>query len=195
MNLNSQKFEAVFLDRDGTINVEIQYLHEPEKFEFLPSVIRALKNLQDSGFKLIVITNQAGIAKNLYKRGDMIRTHDRMENLLEKENIYVDGIYYCPHKSEDGCECRKPSPGMIKQAILENNIDPSKSWMIGDKISDIKSGNLAHVRTILVMTGYGREQWEMIADLPPEEKITSTPKYIAENLMNAAEIILEFSIN
>lgn len=190
MNPNGQKYEAVFLDRDGTINVEIQYLHEPEKFDFLPSAIRALKILQDNGFKLIIITNQAGIAKNLYKQEDMIRTHNHMKNLLEKENIYLDRIYYCPHKSEDRCECRKPSPGMINQAILENSIDPSKSWMIGDKISDIKSGNLAYVRTILVMTGYGREQLKMIADLPPVEKLISTPNYIAENLMKASEIIL-----
>ena len=190
MNHNSQNYKAIFLDRDGTINVEIQYLHEPEKFEFLPSAIRALKNLQENGFKLIIITNQAGIAKNLYKHEDMVRTHNHMENLLEKENIYLDGIYYCPHKSEDKCECRKPSPGMIKKAILEKNIDPSKSWMIGDKISDIKSGNLAEVRTILVMTGYGREQLEIIADLMQVEKLISTPDYIVEDLMKAAEIVL-----
>ncbi len=190
MNHNSQNYKAIFLDRDGTINVEIQYLHEPEKFEFLPSAIRALKNLQENGFKLIIITNQAGIAKNLYKHEDMVRTHNHMENLLEKENIYLDGIYYCPHKSEDKCECRKPSPGMIKKAILEKNIDPSKSWMIGDKISDIKSGNLAEVRTILVMTGYGREQLEIIADLMQVEKLILTPDYIVEDLMKAAEIVL-----
>jgi len=202
--------KAVFLDRDGTINVEINYLHEPEKFKFIPKVPEALSILADLGFLLVVITNQGAIGKGLYDYKAVSRTHAHMVHQLSKSGVRLDAIYYCPHKNEDLCKNRKPEPGMLIKAIRKYGIEPSQSWMIGDKISDIQAGNRAGVSTILVKTGYGKSivneiinnescQLDKIIswreDLGNIYKVTvpkhnpSFPTYIAESLWEAAELI------
>ncbi|MHA1819299.1 MAG: D-glycero-alpha-D-manno-heptose-1,7-bisphosphate 7-phosphatase [Promethearchaeota archaeon] len=202
MDNEFQKNAAVFLDRDGTINVEIGYLHEPEKFKFIRGVKKALKILQKLNFKLIVVTNQGAIAKGLYGHDDVKRTHEYMLRQLRKENIYIDAIYYCPHKKEDNCFNRKPSPGMLLKGIKDHNIDPSRSWMIGDKLTDIEAGNRAKLSTILVKTGYGKKWAKYLKDLEnhknknikknrPYENSEKNikPDYICKNLLEAAKLI------
>ncbi|MHA1728379.1 MAG: D-glycero-beta-D-manno-heptose 1,7-bisphosphate 7-phosphatase [Promethearchaeota archaeon] len=188
--ISSGPNKAVFLDRDGTVNVEINYLHEPEKFKFLPDVPKALKLLQKNGFKLIIVTNQAGIGKGFYDHSDTRRTHEYMTKLLEKKGIHLDGIYYCPHTPEQKCDCRKPSPGMLKLAMKEHKINSAQSWMIGDKLSDIEAGNRIGVKTILVLTGYGREHKKMLLKSKNDGGNLKKPTYIAENMWNASKIIL-----
>lgn len=135
--------KAVFLDRDGTINVEKRYLHKIEDFEFLPGVIEALKLLQSAGYILIIVTNQSGIGRGYYTEADFNLLNDWMLNTLKQEQINVSKVYYCPHlpnakieRYRVNCTCRKPSLGMYDQAIEDFNIDVSKSWAIGDKIRD-----------------------------------------------------------
>lgn len=134
---------AIFVDRDGTINVEKHYLHKIEDFEFLPGAIDGLKMLYDAGYLLIIITNQSGIGRGYYSEGDFITMNEWMIKELEKQNVYISKVYYCPHlpnakikKFRKKCTCRKPAIGMYEQAIKDFDIDVSLSWAIGDKLRD-----------------------------------------------------------
>lgn len=135
--------KAIFLDRDGTINREKNYLYKAEDFEFLPGVIEALKLLQDAGFLLILITNQSGIARGYYEEADFLSLNGWMLEELEKQGVIIQKVYYCPHlpnakieKYRKVCTCRKPQLGLYQQAVQEFEIDLSKSYAIGDKVRD-----------------------------------------------------------
>lgn len=135
--------KAVFLDRDGTINVEKNYLYKIEDFEFLPGVIEGLKLLQDAGFLLIIITNQSGIARGYYTEENFNRLNNWMLNQLAEYGVNITKVYYCPHLPDAtvkeyriDCECRKPKLGMYYQAIRDYDIDLGQSYAIGDKIRD-----------------------------------------------------------
>lgn len=149
--------KAVFLDRDGTINIDKGYVYKIEDFEFIKGVPNAIKMLNDNGYKVIVITNQSGVARGFYSEEAVIKLHRYINNLLKGYDAHIDGFYYCPHHVEYGlgkykidCNCRKPKPGLLDKAILDFNIDESKSWMIGDNISDILAGKAANIRSILL---------------------------------------------
>lgn len=135
--------KAIFLDRDGTINVEKLYLYKIEDFEFLPGAIDALKKLQEAGFMLIILTNQSGIARGYYSKEDFIKLNSWMLEELKRYEVIISDVYYCPHlpdasieKYRKTCECRKPKLGMFEQAIIEHNIDLGHSFAIGDKLRD-----------------------------------------------------------
>ncbi len=162
--------KAIFLDRDGVINKEVSYLSDPKNFEFIEGSIEALKILKRKGFLLIIITNQAGIARGLFTEETLMAIHDKMKNILKKNNLHIDDIYYCPHHPEftGPCDCRKPNPGMILKAILKYNIDLSNSYMVGDTLNDIETGNAARCKTILVLTGYGKEEQKKISSIIPD---------------------------
>lgn len=137
------KEKAVFLDRDGTINVEKHYLHKIEDFEFLPGAIKGLQLLQDTGYLLIVVTNQSGIGRGYYTEEAFHTLNAWMLQTLEENGIHITKVYYCPHLPDatvesyrKECNCRKPALGMYQQAIEEFDINVSKSWAIGDKIRD-----------------------------------------------------------
>lgn len=137
------KNKAIFLDRDGTINVEKHYLYKIDDFEFLPGVIEALRMLQEAGYLLIVVTNQSGIARGYYSEEDFEVLNSWMIEYLKEQGIVITKVYYCPHlpeakvmKYRKRCSCRKPLLGMYERAIEEYDIDISKSWVIGDKIRD-----------------------------------------------------------
>jgi D-glycero-D-manno-heptose 1,7-bisphosphate phosphatase len=181
---------AIFLDRDGTINIEIGYLHEPEKFQFEYKVPEALQLLQKAGFKLIKVTNQGAIARGMYTKEDMDRTHAFMQQELKKQGVTLDRIYFCPHLRTDNCSCRKPEPGMILQGIKDFQIDPTHSWMIGDKLKDIEAGKRAGVNTILVATGYGVKEREEIQLMEKCARSPYIPTVYAANLWEAANIIV-----
>lgn len=135
--------KAVFLDRDGTINVEKHYLHKIEDFEFLPGVIEGLKMLQDAGYLLVIVTNQSGIGRGYYSEGDFLNLNRWMLETLHSKEVNINKVYYCPHlpdatveKYRVDCECRKPKLGMYLQAMRELDIDLGESYAIGDKIRD-----------------------------------------------------------
>lgn len=148
---------AVFLDRDGTINVDTGYVHTVEEFEFLPQAIEAIKLLNDNGFLVIVVTNQAGVARGYYTEADVIELHQFINRELQKQGAYIDAFYICPHHPTEGigeyrksCECRKPGSQMVVDAGKDFNVDLHASWIIGDKISDIFAGAQVGCTGILI---------------------------------------------
>ena len=152
---------AVFLDRDGVINVDHGFVHRIEDFEFVPRVHDALKIIREHGYLLILITNQAGVAYGMYTEDDVKILHDWMQRELDKEGLAFDGIYYCPHHPENGvnqylcdCDCRKPKTGLIRKALADFDIDLKNSYMVGDRPSDIRTGINAGLKgSYLVRTG------------------------------------------
>ena len=155
------KQRAVFIDRDGTINKYVGFLTDIEDFELIDGVTDAIKKINSSGYLAIVVTNQPVVARGEVSFSELDQIHNKMETLLGKEGAYLDAIYYCPHHPHKGyegeveelkidCECRKPKPGMLLKAAGDFNIDLTRSWMIGDGENDIKAGNAAGCRTILI---------------------------------------------
>ncbi|MCL2328893.1 MAG: HAD family hydrolase [Bacteroidetes bacterium] len=144
--------KAVFLDRDGVINDgTLYYTYKIEDFKFNADVFESLQLLVQAGFLLVVVSNQGGVARGIYSDADVNKVHEYMRQELLKHGIPLAGIYYCPHHSDvSNCDCRKPKPGMIKQAIQDLNIDPRQSYMIGDSKRDIKAAEAAGVRGILI---------------------------------------------
>ncbi len=147
--------KAIFLDRDGVINEDFGYVHKVEDFCFLPGVFEALRHFKALGYKLILITNQSGIGRGYYSEEDFQKLTDWMQERLAKEGVRLDAIYYCPHHPQQGCDCRKPEPGMITQAAKEHGIDLTNSWMIGDKPSDIEAAKRAGVGHIILLKKEG----------------------------------------
>ncbi len=168
------------IDRDGVINIDYGYVHEIEKFEFISGVLDALKLLSKTDFKIIIITDQSGIGRGYYKEEDYKKLTEYMFGEFEKNNIRVDGIYYCPHSPESGCSCRKPKTGMPEKAKKDFDIDFSKSYFIGDKTSDIKCGENAGCKTILVKTGKAGK--DGMYDVRPD--------FVADDLKAAVERII-----
>lgn len=149
--------KAIFLDRDGTINVEKNYLYKIEDFEFLPGVIDALKELQQAGFLLIIITNQSGIGRGYYNEDDFQRLNDWMVRKLKDHGVLISDVYYCPHlpdakvlKYRKDCECRKPKLGMFRQAVIDHDIKLCESYAVGDKIRDCSICQFSSCRGFLI---------------------------------------------
>lgn len=179
---------AVFLDRDGTINVEKNYVHKPEDFEFEEGAIEAIAQLNRAGYKIIVVTNQAGVARGYYTEHDVAKLHCWINEELSKYNARIDKFYYCPHHFDYGigsykvkCSCRKPDILLIQQAIGEFDIDVSKSFFIGDRETDIYAGLASGLQPILVLTGYGSKVLGQLSGLNIKHAINlseAVSKYI-----------------
>jgi D-glycero-D-manno-heptose 1,7-bisphosphate phosphatase len=158
----SELRRAAFIDRDGVINVESDHVGRPEDFHLLPHAIEGLRRLQAHGYALVVVTNQAGIAKGLYTEDDYQRVTRHMTDLLRSQQIRLDAVYHCPHhplgtirRFAIECDCRKPGPGMLLRAAAEMHLDLASSVLVGDKISDTAAGRAAGLRwTILVRSGH-----------------------------------------
>jgi D-glycero-D-manno-heptose 1,7-bisphosphate phosphatase len=179
---------AVFLDRDGTLNEDPGYLGEPDKVKLFPDTGEALSILKNKlNFKLIVISNQSGIARGLITKENVNAVNRRVNELLADYNVKIDAFYYCPYhpdfNSEEECSCRKPSPEMLFKAADDLKIDLSKSFFIGDAVSDIGCGINAGVKTILVRTGYGNESFYTL------QKLNKIPTFVANNILEAAIFI------
>ncbi|WP_425806385.1 D-glycero-alpha-D-manno-heptose-1,7-bisphosphate 7-phosphatase [Desulfitobacterium sp. Sab5] len=144
--------KAVFLDRDGTINVDVNYLYRIEDFRFIEGMPQFIKKFNDWGYKVIVVTNQAGIARGYYTEKDMNKLHRFINNELKKIGAHIDAFYYCPHHPDitGPCHCRKPESGMILQAINDFNIDVKQSLLFGDKMWDIESAEKCGIKGFLV---------------------------------------------
>ena len=149
-------FRAVFLDRDGVLTRERQdYIKTPEELEVLPGIEVPLREIQKRGFRIVIITNQSVIGRGLTSHHEMSRIHEKLRLELARSGCSVDGIYYCPHRPDEGCDCRKPAPGLILKAAKELGIDVGRSWMIGDKEMDLEAARRAGCRSIRVATNRG----------------------------------------
>lgn len=154
--------KAAFIDRDGVLNEERAFVHRIEDFVFLPGAVEALRALKAAGYLLVVVTNQSGIARGLYPEADYLALTGHMHERLAAEGISLDAVEYCPHLPDAPlaryrleCDCRKPKPGMLKRAVQTLDIDPSASFLVGDRLSDIEAGRAAGIgRCFLVRTGY-----------------------------------------
>ncbi len=149
---------AAFLDRDGTLIEEREYLAEPEQVRLLPGVAAGLRALRDAGYRLIVVTNQSGIARGLIRPDQYEGVRRRIDALLAAEGVALDAVYHCPHHPDitGPCPCRKPGLGLYRQAVAEHGIDPARSVFIGDKPGDVAPAGAWGARGVLVRTGYGR---------------------------------------
>lgn len=166
--------KAVFLDRDGTMAPDVHYCSRPEDFDLFPDTAEAIKLLNENGYKVIVITNQSGIARGYFTAETLEKIHLKMKTLLAEKGARIDGIYYCRHHPDEKCDCRKPNTKLIKLAKGEFNIDLNQSYIVGDLDSDIQLGKNAGCKTILVR--------EIFSITPPDIK--------ADNLIQAVRLIL-----
>lgn len=185
--------KVVFLDRDGTLNEEVHYLHRPEDLRILPGVPEALRRLKQAGFRIVVVTNQAGVARGYYTCEDVEGLHRYFNEELRKDGAEADAFYYCPHHPEYGigeyktaCSCRKPKTGMFEKAAERFCVDKGHSYMVGDKRLDVEAGRNFGVFSILVGTGYGAGE-KAEADARGGEPFYD---YYAATLLEAADYII-----
>lgn len=183
---------AIFLDRDGTINVEVNYLHRVIDFVVIPGVAEAIARLNHAGWPVFVVTNQAGIARGMYDVAAMEQLHSHLQEVLAQHGAHIDAFYYCPHHPDFSgiCACRKPAPGMLLRASEDYGIDLSRSWLIGDSAGDIGAGRTVGCRTILVRTGYGeRVERELAAGNgeQPDAIVAALPDAVALLLATASD--------
>jgi histidinol-phosphate phosphatase family protein len=182
---------AVFLDRDGTLIKEVDGLRSPDQLELLPDAAAAIRELNHHGWRTILVTNQPVVAKGFCTEGDVAVVHNKLETLLGREHAFLDRIYWCPHHPEKGfpgerselkieCDCRKPRPGMVRQAAEDLNLDLRSCWFIGDTTTDVETARNAGVKSILVRTGHGGR----------DGKFTTAPDFGTDNLLDAVQLIM-----
>ncbi len=179
MNSDNSKSKTVFIDRDGTLIEEVNFLHRVEDLQYFPFTDEAVKLLKKSGFLVVLVTNQSGIGRGIYTVEEMNSVHAQIQTDLTEK---LDAIYFCPHLPNAGCNCRKPNLGMIESAMADLPIDLENSWMVGDKALDVELGKNAGIKTVLVLTGYGKKHLE---------SLKRKPDFIVENLREAVEIITQ----
>ena len=182
---------AVFIDRDGTLTEEVGYVNHPKRLRLLPRSAEAIRRLNGSGVKAVMVTNQSGVARGYFTEEVLQAVNEALVSQLKAEGAYLDGLYVCVHHPTVGeppyravCDCRKPGPGLLRSAASDLGLDLSRSWTVGDKISDVLAGRRAGTGSILVLTGYGLGEWEFRRARWPTE-----PDHVAEDLLAAVEWI------
>jgi D-glycero-D-manno-heptose 1,7-bisphosphate phosphatase len=171
--------KTIFLDRDGVINKEVNYLHKIEDFEFINGVFKACQYLSKLEYKIIVITNQSGISRKIFTEKDYQILTNWMIGEFEKNNVNILDVFHCPHSPESNCSCRKPKPGMLLEAKNMHNIDMQNSWFIGDKEIDIIAANSSGItNTILVKSGHKINE------------VDSNAKYFLDSIQQSKQVIL-----
>lgn len=190
-----KKNTAVFLDRDGTINEEVGYLDSLDKLTIIPCAYEAIRLINKSGMKAVVVSNQAGVARGLFTEEFVKQTNDYLQAILSRQEAYINNFYYCPHHPTEGvepyrqiCDCRKPEPGMLVQAAQDLNIDLGKSYLIGDRFNDMEAAKKVGVKGILVRTGYGNDI--LREDGPDKAAPGNKPDFIAVDILDAVKWIL-----
>jgi D-glycero-D-manno-heptose 1,7-bisphosphate phosphatase len=151
---------AVFLDRDGTVAEEVGYVNHLSRFRVYPFAPAAIRRLNQAGWPVIVVTNQSGVARGFFPEELVGRVHQKMQTELAAAGARVDGVYYCPHGTADSCDCRKPLPGMLERAARELQLELAGSYLVSDRYTDLEMGHSRGCRSILVLTGYGRGEYE-----------------------------------
>lgn len=181
------------MDRDGTISEEVGYINHASRFFLFPYAASAIKHLNENGWLAIVITNQAGVARGYFSEEIVEAVHQRMTKELQSAGAILDGIYYCAHHPSVGdppyrldCDCRKPKPGLVSLAAEDFGIDLARSWMVGDRYSDIELARNAGVKSAFVLSGYGRGEWEH-----QRANWSEQPDLVAENLLEAVVAIVD----
>lgn len=183
---------AVFLDRDGTINEQMGYVNHISRFQMLPGAAEAIALLNLHRIPVVVVTNQSGLARGYFPASLLDDVHEKMHRELKEKNAHVDGVYICPHHPEakearyrSNCDCRKPKPGLLLRAAKELEIDLARSYVVGDRWSDIRTAAACNAKGILVMTGYGRGELQYLG---PVQKVSAC--HLAENLTDAVQWII-----
>ncbi len=189
-----QKHKAVFLDRDGTLSVEVGYIDNVKDFKLYSETPDALKRLAEAGYKLVVLTNQSGVARGYFPESRVVEINEFMTRRLESFGISLDGIYYCPFYKDGKIEeyakedpCRKPDTGMIMRAVDEIGINLASSMIVGDSTADINCGKNAGIRSVLVLTGHGEKTYKIMKTMEKDEQ----PDHISKNIGEAVTWILE----
>lgn len=182
--------KVVFLDRDGTINKGplAEYVTSKKEFEFIPGAVEALRLLFKAGYKIFIISNQQGVGKGVFSRETLDEITEEMLEAMEKKGAKIDGVYYCTHKEEENCLCRKPKTGLIGEAIKGLEVDLKEAFFIGDTERDIKTGKAAGCKTILTLSGKTKS-----SDAPKTWQ--AKPDYLFDDLKEAAQFILRLSRN
>ena len=176
---------AVFIDRDGTIAEEVGYLNHISRFRMFPFAAEAIRRLNQAKLPVVVITNQSGVGRGYFPESLVQTAHEKMIQQLAAQHAQIDGIYYCPHNGADGCDCRKPRPGMLERAAREHRLDLQRSFVVGDRYVDIELAHAVGARGVLVRTGYGEGEVVWHSATWPKK-----PHHVAENLSAAADWIL-----
>ena len=187
------KKPTVFLDRDGTVTEEVGYVNHESRVRLLPRSAEAIRLLNECGLRAVIVTNQSGVARGYFDEALVGRVHQRLISLLKEHGAVLDGIYYCPHHPSAGlppyrqeCKCRKPDIGLLERAAAEMTIDLLHSYVVGDRIKDIEFGQRLNLKSVFVLTGYGRGEYEYQHD-----GWTVEPNHIAEDLLDAVRWILD----
>ncbi len=180
---------AIFLDKDGTLVRDVPYNVDPARMELLPAAAEGLLELQRAGYRLVVVSNQSGVARGYFSEDALVGVHERLRQLLAEAGVALDGFYYCPHHPQGSveryaipCACRKPAPGLLWRAAEEQGLILEQSWMIGDILDDVEAGRRAGCQTILIDNGHETE-WVLSR--------LREPGYLASDLRQAAQVILE----
>ncbi len=176
---------AVFLDRDGTICEEVGYLNHLSRLQIFSYAAAAIRRLNDAHLPVIVVTNQSGIARKIFPESLVIETHQRIASRLAAHGARLDASYYCAHTSLDRCSCRKPLPGLLDKAAKEHSIELRRSFVVGDRYADIEMAHRVGASGLLVLTGYGRGEYELHGEAWPRQ-----PDRVVENLAAAVDVIL-----
>ncbi|UCE63787.1 MAG: D-glycero-beta-D-manno-heptose 1,7-bisphosphate 7-phosphatase [Nitrospirota bacterium] len=177
---------TVFLDRDGTLNRDTGYITSPAELNLFPGVVEAIVRLKQGGSRVVIITNQSGIARGLMTEDDLHMIHRKLERELVKEGGCLDGIFFCSHHPDDACQCRKPKPGLILRAAKELDLNLSRSYYVGDKVIDMQLANAVGSKAVLVMTSeYSQEAVQAM------ENNEIRVAFVAENFSEAANWILQ----
>ena len=175
---------AIFMDRDGTVSAEIGYMYRSDMYKPFPWTGQAIRKINESGMKAVLITNQSGVERGYFPESMVHATHDVLRAELERWGAHLDAAYFCPHQPDTGCDCRKPKPGLIIRAAREMDIDIANSFMVGDRYLDIETGHSAGAKSVLVRSGDGADQLAEFRDF------TDQPDFVADNLLHAVEAIL-----
>ncbi len=189
--------KAVFLDRDGTVNEEVGYLTDLEKLRLIPGAGAAIRRMNDAGFKVVLVTNQSGVARGYFPEERVHEAHARLGRMLNAEGARVDAVYYCPHHPKAGtshytmeCDCRKPKTGLVDRAVKDLDIDIRHSYMVGDKWSDVELGQRAGLSVVLVESGFAHDD---PGNIRPAQ--VRDPDFIARSLSEAADWIMNREAN
>jgi D-glycero-D-manno-heptose 1,7-bisphosphate phosphatase len=177
---------AVFLDRDGTINEQMGYINHLSRFILLPQAVPAIRRLNAAGVKVVVVTNQSGAARGYFPASLVEEIHALLQKILAAGGAHLDGIYTCLHGPADDCACRKPRPGLLEQAARDLNLDLSRSYLVGDRYNDIETAANAGAKGILVLTGYGRGEYDYLRAAQMVQ-----PVHVANDLLEAVNWILQ----
>ena len=175
---------AVFVDRDGTLVKEVGYLTDPADLELLPGVAEGLRLLKAAGFAVVVISNQSGVGRGLFPLSSVHAAMARLRRLLRAQGVELDGVYFCPHRPEEGCACRKPGTALLQRAAEDLHLHVRSSFMVGDKRLDVETGHRAFARGVLLRTGYGRDEERR------EGGPADRPDMVCDDLLEAARWIL-----